>query len=144
MITGLLVAYLYGYEKEALMFEPGFRLIGAGMWIALVMAFNVWLIIWPNQKRALGIVEADDASKAKSARAAMLASRINTCCRCRCCTQCPPTSRWGLSLKGVHTHRRVPERRRGGIKNIQPIRAGSFSERPESASILRLERPIRD
>ena len=78
VITGLLVAYLYGYEKEAMTFQPGFRLIGAGMWIALVMAFNVWFIIWPNQKRALGIVEADDASKAKSARTAMLTSRINT------------------------------------------------------------------
>jgi len=78
VITGLLVAYLYGYEKDALMFRPGFQLIGTGMWIALVMAFNVWFIIWPNQKRALGIVEADDASKAKSARTAMLTSRINT------------------------------------------------------------------
>jgi len=78
VITGLLVAYLYGYEREALMFEPGFRLIGAGMWIALVMAFNVWFIIWPNQKRALGIVEADDAVKVKSARTAMLTSRVNT------------------------------------------------------------------
>ena len=78
VITGLLVAYLSGYEKDALMFRPGFQLIGAGMWIALVMAFNVWFIIWPNQKRALGIVEADDASKAKSARTAMLTSRINT------------------------------------------------------------------
>ena len=78
VITGLLVAYLYGYERDALMFREGFRLIGTGMWLALVMAFNVWFIIWPNQKRALGIVEADDASKAKSARTAMLTSRINT------------------------------------------------------------------
>ena len=60
------------------MLQPGFQLIGTGMWIALVMAFNVWFIIWPNQKRALGIVEADDAAKAKSARTAMLTSRINT------------------------------------------------------------------
>ena len=78
VITGLIVAYLYGYEKEALMMQPGFQLIGAGMWIALVMAFNVWFIIWPNQKRALGIVAADDAAKAKSARTAMLTSRVNT------------------------------------------------------------------
>ena len=42
------------------------------MWLALIMAFNVWFIIWPNQKRALGLVEADDATKAKSARTAML------------------------------------------------------------------------
>ena len=44
------------------------------MWLALIMAFNVWFIIWPNQKKALGLVEADDATKAKSARTAMLAS----------------------------------------------------------------------
>jgi len=62
VVTGLLVAYLYGYEKDAMMLRPGFRLIGIGMWIALIMAFNVWFIIWPNQKRALGIVEADDAA----------------------------------------------------------------------------------
>ena len=78
VVTGLLVAYLYGYEKEAMMLQPGYRLIGIGMWIALLMAFNVWFIIWPNQKRALGIVDADDAAKAKSARTAMVTSRINT------------------------------------------------------------------
>jgi uncharacterized membrane protein len=44
----------------------------------LLLAFNVWFIIWPNQKRALGLVEADDASKAKSAKTAMLTSRVNT------------------------------------------------------------------
>jgi uncharacterized membrane protein len=48
------------------------------MWLALIMAFNVWFIIWPNQKRALGLVEADADSKARSARIAMLTSRINT------------------------------------------------------------------
>ena len=47
------------------------------MWLALIMAANVWFVIWPNQKRALGLVEADDASKAKSGRVAMLASRTN-------------------------------------------------------------------
>ena len=46
--------------------------------IVLVMAFNVWFIIWPNQKKALGIVEADDASKAKAATTAMMTSRLNT------------------------------------------------------------------
>ena len=77
VLTGLIVAYLYGYEREALTFQAGYQLIGIGMWLALIMAFNVWFIIWPNQKRALGIVEADDASKAKSGRVAMLASRTN-------------------------------------------------------------------
>ena len=78
VLTGLILSYLMGYSKEAMTFQPGFRLIGTGMWIALVMAFNVWFIIWPNQKRALGLVEADDASKAKSARTAMVTSRVNT------------------------------------------------------------------
>ena len=52
--------------------------IGIGMWLGLYMAFNVWFIIWPNQKKALGIVEVDPETKAKSARTAMLFSRTNT------------------------------------------------------------------
>ena len=78
VLTGLIVAYLYGEEKALLLNDPSNRLIGIGMWLALIMAFNVWFVIWPNQKRALGIVEADDATKAKSARTAMIFSRINT------------------------------------------------------------------
>ena len=78
VLTGLILAWLNLYLIEALTFRPGFRLIGTGMWLALIMAFNVWAIIWPNQQRALGLVEADDASKAKSARTAMLTSRLNT------------------------------------------------------------------
>ena len=52
--------------------------IGIGMWLGLIMAFNVWFVIWPNQKRALGIVEVDPDTKAKSAKIAMLFSRTNT------------------------------------------------------------------
>jgi uncharacterized membrane protein len=52
--------------------------IGIGMWLALIMAFNVWFIIWPNQKKALGIVPADPDAKKKAARTAMLVSRTNT------------------------------------------------------------------
>ena len=52
--------------------------IGIGMWLGLILAFNVWFVIWPNQKRALGIVECDPDLKAKSARTAMLFSRTNT------------------------------------------------------------------
>jgi uncharacterized membrane protein len=74
VLTGLILAWLNLYLVEALTLRPGFRLIGTGMWLALIMAFNVWAIIWPNQQRALGLVEADDASKAKSARTAMLTS----------------------------------------------------------------------
>jgi len=51
--------------------------MGVGVYLALLMFLNVWGIIWPNQKRALGIVEADAQTKAKSARIAMLASRTN-------------------------------------------------------------------
>ena len=78
VLTGLLLAWVQDYLAEALTFREPYQLIGTGMWLALIMAFNVWFIIWPNQKRALGLVEADDASKAKSARTAMLASRTNT------------------------------------------------------------------
>jgi len=78
VLTGLILSYLMGYSKEALTLQPGYQLIGTGMWLAIIMAINVWFIIWPNQKRALGLVEADDASKAKSARTAMLTSRVNT------------------------------------------------------------------
>ena len=62
----------------ALMFERPFTAIGIGMWLGLVMAFNVWFIIWPNQQKALGIVVVEAAEKAAAARTAMLTSRINT------------------------------------------------------------------
>jgi len=78
VLTGLIIAWCNGYLVEAISFAKGFQLIGIGMWLAAIMAANVWFVIWPNQKRALGIVAADDASKAKSARMAMLASRTNT------------------------------------------------------------------
>ena len=76
VLTGLILAYLYGEEKSLMLNDPSNRLIGIGMWLAIIMAFNVWFIIWPNQKKALGLVEADDATKAKAARTAMT-SRIN-------------------------------------------------------------------
>ena len=78
VITGLLVAWMQGYIAQALTLQPGLVAIGLGMWIALIMAFNVWFIIWPNQKKALGIVVVEAADKAKAARVAMLTSRINT------------------------------------------------------------------
>jgi uncharacterized membrane protein len=78
VLTGLLLAWSYGELLEALTLQPSARLIGIGMWLALIMAFNVWFIIWPNQKRVLGIVAADDAAKAKAAAAAGIASRLNT------------------------------------------------------------------
>jgi len=78
VVTGLIVAYLQDYLDKALTFQKGAYGIGIGMWLALIMAFNVWFIIWPNQKKALGIVPADDAAKASAARIAGMASRINT------------------------------------------------------------------
>ena len=77
VLTGLLLAWSYGELTEALTLQPSSRLIGIGMWLALIMALNVWVIIWPNQKRVLGIVPADDAAKAKAAATAMIASRFN-------------------------------------------------------------------
>ena len=78
VVTGLLVATMNGYIWAALTLTPPYLAIGIGMWIALIMAFNVWFIIWPNQKIALGMVEAEADAKAKAARTAMLASRTNT------------------------------------------------------------------
>ena len=83
IITGLIVAYLNGYIHEALALGIGSgggksTAIGIGMWLGLMMAFNVWFIIWPNQKKVLGTVEVTPEEKAKSAKTAMLFSRTNT------------------------------------------------------------------
>ena len=83
VLTGLILGYLNGYLHEAMTLgitSGGGKntAIGIGMWLGLYMAFNVWFIIWPNQKKALGIVECDPDIKAKSARTAMLFSRTNT------------------------------------------------------------------
>ncbi|MDO8902027.1 MAG: urate hydroxylase PuuD [Phenylobacterium sp.] len=85
VVTGLALAWSRGYLLEALSLGAvgGFvaaqhTFIGVGMWLALIMFMNVWMFIWPNQKIALGMVEADDAAKAKAGRTAMLFSRTNT------------------------------------------------------------------
>lgn len=77
VLTGLLLAWSYGELVEALTFQPGARLIGIGMWLALIMAFNVWVIIWPAQQKVLGLVPADDAAKAAAAARGLIASRTN-------------------------------------------------------------------
>jgi uncharacterized membrane protein len=77
VLTGLILAYLYGEEKALLLNDPSNRLIGIGMWLALIMAFNVWVIIWPAQQKVLGLVAADDAAKAAAAKRALIASRTN-------------------------------------------------------------------
>lgn len=88
VLAGLAVMFLRGhaYAMEVLSFgmaggmvegDQQYALMGIGVWLAVIMFLNVWGIIWPNQKRALGIVPADDETKAKAARIAMLASRTN-------------------------------------------------------------------
>ena len=83
VISGLILAGLNGYLHDAMTLSigsgiPKHTAIGIGMWLGLIMAFNVWFVIWPNQKKALGIVECDPELKAKSAKTAMLFSRTNT------------------------------------------------------------------
>jgi uncharacterized membrane protein len=78
VVTGLFLASLNGYFVAALTVQKPFVAIGIGMWLALIMAFNVWFIIWPNQKKALGMVTVTPEEKAKAGRVAMLTSRTNT------------------------------------------------------------------
>tara|TARA_Y100000590_G_scaffold366336_1_gene425607 strand:+ start:312 stop:914 length:603 start_codon:yes stop_codon:yes gene_type:complete len=83
ILTGLILGLLNGYLHEAMTLGIGSgggrnTAIGIGMWLGLAMALNVWFVIWPNQKRALGIIECNPDIKAKSARTAMLFSRTNT------------------------------------------------------------------
>ena len=83
VLSGLILAYLNGYLHDAMTLSigsgvPKHTAIGIGMWLGIIMAFNVWFVIWPNQKKALGIVESDPDTKAKSAKTAMLFSRTNT------------------------------------------------------------------
>ena len=83
ILSGLILAALSGYLHDAMTLSigsgvPKHTAIGIGMWLGIIMAFNVWFVIWPNQKRALGIVECEPELKAKSAKRAMLFSRTNT------------------------------------------------------------------
>src|SRR5260370_32875804 len=64
VITGLLLAWMQHYIVQALTFQKGFIMIGTGMWMALIMAFNVWFIIWPNQQKILGLGEGTARQKA--------------------------------------------------------------------------------
>ena len=83
VISGLLLALFNGYLHDAMTLSigsgvPKHTAIGIGMWLGIIMAYNVWFVIWPNQKSALGMVDCDPDLKAKSARTAMLFSRTNT------------------------------------------------------------------
>ena len=83
ILTGLFLALINGYLYDAMTLSfnygvPKHTAIGIGMWLGLIMAFNVWFVIWPNQKKALGLTECGQEIKIKSARTAMLFSRTNT------------------------------------------------------------------
>ena len=79
IITGLILASMYpGYLVRAISLQAPNTAVGIGMWLGAIMWFNVWFIIWPNQKKALGIVQVEPAEKAAAARKAMLTSRFNT------------------------------------------------------------------
>jgi uncharacterized membrane protein len=79
LATGLILASMYpGYLVRALSLQAPNQAIGIGMWLGLIMAFNVWFIIWPAQKKALGMVTVPADEKAAAARKAMLTSRFNT------------------------------------------------------------------
>jgi uncharacterized membrane protein len=83
VLSGLILALFNGYLHDAMTLSigsgiPKHTAIGIGMWLGVIMAINVWFVIWPNQKRALGIVECEPDLKAKSAKTAMLFSRTNT------------------------------------------------------------------
>jgi len=78
VITGLLLATMNKYIGALLTLQAPYTAIGIGMWLGLIMAFNVWFIIWPNQKKALGIVQVEAAEKAAAAKMAGMTSRFNT------------------------------------------------------------------
>ena len=78
IVFGIILAHDQGYLLEAILLSEGYWAIGIGMYLGTIMFLNVWLVIWPNQQRALGLVEADAETKASSAKMAMLFSRTNT------------------------------------------------------------------
>ena len=83
VVSGLILALFNGYLHDAMTLSigsgiPKHTAIGIGMWLGVIMALNVWFVIWPNQKKALGIVDCEPEVKAKSAKTAMLFSRTNT------------------------------------------------------------------
>jgi len=83
LVWGLVLAWMQGYIGDALAIgltsgSARDASIGIGMWMGIIMAFNVWFIIWPAQQKVLGMVEATDEEKPKAARTAALASRTNT------------------------------------------------------------------
>jgi uncharacterized membrane protein len=78
VVTGLILTWMMGSIGSLMTFARPNTAIAIGMWLGLVMAFNVWFIIWPNQKKALGIVQVSPEEKAAAAKLAGMTSRINT------------------------------------------------------------------
>src|SRR6266513_1970062 len=78
IVLGLILAWMNRYVGPALTLQKTFLAIGLGMWLGIIMWFNVWFIIWPNQKKALGMVQVTPEEKTKAARVAGMTSRINT------------------------------------------------------------------
>ena len=83
IVTGLILAYMNGYLLDAIKLgigdhSPNITAIGFGMWMGTIMWFNVWFVIWPNQKKVMGVTPASDDEKKAAARTAFLFSRANT------------------------------------------------------------------
>jgi len=78
LVLGIIIALMGGYLVQALTLQKPFTNIGIGAWLGVIMWFNVWFVIWPNQKKALGIVQVTPEEKAAAAKRAGMTSRINT------------------------------------------------------------------
>ncbi len=77
-LTGALYLWRVGLFVDAFTLQGAGLTIGVGAWLGTIMLFNVWVLIWPNQKKVLGLVEATADQIAKARRVAFLASRANT------------------------------------------------------------------
>jgi uncharacterized membrane protein len=77
----LVIEFVYrqagGGLMQVLTLQEGFVTIGIGSWLGLIMLFNVWVLIWPNQKKVLGLTPATDEQKAKARLTATMTSRVN-------------------------------------------------------------------
>jgi uncharacterized membrane protein len=77
-LSGAAALYKYGILHDAFMLKPNAAVIGVGAWLGTIMLFNVWVLIWPNQKKILGIVDASADQIASAKKVALMASRTNT------------------------------------------------------------------
>ena len=77
IIFGIMLAYFQGYIVEAFTLSETHWVIGIGMYLGIIMFLNVWLIIWPNQKKVLGIIKVEENEKKLSSKRAFNFSRLN-------------------------------------------------------------------